>query len=390
MFAGLTAAALALFAARRLLFLAASLLPSPSRSRPSQRLPTMLVVLPARNEAAQLPRTLAALERLDYPAERLSIVLVDDGSADRTGEVMKEFASSRCRVGVVSLSAPAGKVEALNAGIAGVAPTELVAVCDADRAPEPQSLRRLAAAFADPSVGAVTGYVLPANADRSVVSRYAAVEAWVHQLVTSAAKDRLDLNPPMLGGGSVYRRDALDAIGGFSARGFAEDLESTVALTRAGWRTRFLEDAVFENVLVETASEYWHQHVRWARGVFSAVEPAADTRGVPLARRVESVVLASGYLDRVALLTALVLAKARVLRLWVPIAYLAVTGAEVLAAVLRGGAGLRAPRFVIATAVCFPLDVAASVAAAVAHLSRRPLVWRKPRGGAGGRATAGR
>jgi cellulose synthase/poly-beta-1,6-N-acetylglucosamine synthase-like glycosyltransferase len=372
---------LAIFAIRRLVFLVATMSPPPRRPSTWAPTPSMLVILPARNEAAQLPHALAALSRLEYPVSRLEIVLVDDASVDGTWEVMTAFAATRGHVEVVRLREPTGKVGALAAGLAGSASADLIAVCDADRAFRPDSLRKLATAFADPTVGAACGYLLPTNADRTVVARYAAVETWVHQLVTSAGKDRLDLNPPMLGGGSVYRREALDAIGGFCEQALAEDLASTVALTRAGWRTRFLEDAVVENLMPEAPSEYWHQHVRWARGVLAVAKPTTARGEVPRARRLENIVVAGGYLDRIGLLLAVALARARVLSLWVPAAYLALTGAEVVAAVRRSGAGSRTAWFLVATAVCFPLDVAASAVAAIGHLARRPLVWRSPRGG---------
>jgi 1,2-diacylglycerol 3-beta-glucosyltransferase len=375
--AATTAALLGVFLARRALFLTASLLASRQIRPQDAELPTLLLVVPARNEAERLGRTLAALDALDYPLDRLRIVLVDDGSADATGELMAAYAAARSHALALPLQGPSGKAAALNAAVADSPRSELVGVCDGDHAPRADCFRRLAGAFADPAVGAATAYLLPANADASLISRYTAVEAWVHQLVTCAAKDRLDLNPPLLGGGSVYRREALDEIGGFSVRAHAEDLQSAVSLTNAGWRTRFVPDAVVENLVPARPREYWHQHVRWARSVLDSAEPPARNSSVPLARRVEAVVQAGAYLDRVAVLAGVVLARTRALPPWLPLGYLGFAGVEAAAGVLKGGGAGRLPRFLLATALCFPLDLAGAVAALAAQLARRPLAWRR-------------
>lgn len=377
--AGAIAALLAVFFGRRVLFLWASLRPRRPLPLLGDQLPTLLILVPARNEAAHLGRTLAALDRTDYPRDRLRIALVDDHSGDSTGELMADFAATRNHVVAVARAESSGKASALNAAISACPPSDLVAVCDADQAPRPDCWRRLALAFADLRVGAVAGYLLPANADASVISRYAAVETWVHQLVTSAGKDRLDLNPPMLGGGSVYRREALDQIGGFLERAYAEDLRATVSLTRAGWRTRFVPEAVVENLVPSRPSEYWHQHVRWARNVFDAGGRPRRRSSMPLLQRAEELVQATGYLDRVVLIAAVVVAAAGALPFWLPAGYLALAGVEAAAGILKGGAGRRSPWFLLATVACFPLDLAGAVVATVAQLSRRPLVWRSPR-----------
>jgi cellulose synthase/poly-beta-1,6-N-acetylglucosamine synthase-like glycosyltransferase len=377
-FTVLILALLVMFAARRVLFLIAS--SAPERPLPSSGVPpTLLVVVPVRNEAPAVGDTLAALARIDYPSGRLQITLVDDCSEDGTADLLAVFAATLGHVRAIVLDVPLGKPGALNAGIAASPRCELVAVCDADQAPRPDCFRVLVRAFVDPTVGAAFGYLAPANADASLIARYAAVETWVHQLVTSAAKDRLDLNPPSLGGGSVYRRGALDEIGGFPERAYGEDIAASVLLSLAGWRTRFLQQAVISNRVVAHWSDYWQQHVRWARTLLNAAPRQRPSAPIPFLRRAETVVQTSGYLDRVALAGSVLLVAEGSMPFWVPLGYLAVAALEVATAIQRGRAGRRSLRFVFATAVSFPLDVAATFAAVAVHLTRRPLKWRSPR-----------
>ena len=373
-----TGIALAAFSVRRVVLLLAALVRRAPNGRQLSELPSVTLITPARNEAAVLDRHLDSLALLDYPPERLSIVLVNNGSDDDTGACAARWAAKRSNTTVLNLDGDAGKGGALNAGIEATPPSGLVIVCDADMRPRPDSVRRLAEAFADPGVGAAAAFLSPSNPDASAIARYTAVESWVNQLVTSAGKDRLRLNPPTLGG-SAYRRAALNAVGPF-APGPGQDIKVTVALTRAGWRTRFVPDAIVETEVVSRWGDYWHQHIRWARNLFAArgKTPPNRTGGVGLPLRIETWILSTGYADRLAFLAGVWLAATSRLSRRLPAAYLAVATADVAVAVLKAGAARQLPRFFLSTAAFFSLDVAASLAATGAHLRGRPRSWRKP------------
>src|ERR1700733_9393115 len=169
---------------------------------PARRAPTgrdgqsVSVVVPAHNEAPVLSATLQGLARMDHPD--FNVMLVDDGSRDDTAAIMEDWSRARHRWSVLTLPRRAGKAAALNAGIAAAPAADLIAVCDADVRVSPRCLSELASVFADSQVGAAGALLWPANADESLITRYCAVELWQHQLITSAAKDRLGLNPPAL------------------------------------------------------------------------------------------------------------------------------------------------------------------------------------------------
>jgi cellulose synthase/poly-beta-1,6-N-acetylglucosamine synthase-like glycosyltransferase len=321
-----------------------------------------------------IDRLLEALDEVDYPRDRLFTVLVDDGSDDATWRKIESWASGRARVRAIRLPKPAGKPRALNEGIAAAPPSDLVVVCDADLRPRPDFLRRLAAPFGDPTVAATAGYRRPENADKTAISRYAAVEAWTHQLVTSAGKDRLDLNPPLLAF-CAYRRRALEELGWFRTDAHGEDAESTVALTRAGWRTRFVPEAVADNLVADRWRDYWRQHLRWSSSLFEAPHGRRQRPRTSPARRIEIWLMSAGYADRIALLAAVPLAAVGALPLWIVPAYLGVTAVEVVVAIGRGGAGRRTPLFLLSTATLFLLDIVASFAAFASHPWRRGRGW---------------
>jgi cellulose synthase/poly-beta-1,6-N-acetylglucosamine synthase-like glycosyltransferase len=372
---------LACFATRRLIVAVAAVL-SPRPLPAAGSTPSLAILVAARNEAATVGATLEALGAIDYPPERLRIVLVDDASSDGTGELLKTWAAERAAAQVIGLPEPLGKAQALNRAIAAVPQAELLGISDADQRPRPDCFRRIADVFADPDVGAVAGYLVPANAGVTPIAHYAGVEAWVHQLVTSAGKDRLDLNPPMLGGACAYRRSALAQVGGFRPGAHGEDVESTVALTRAGWRTRFVPDAVADNIVVHTWRDYWRQHIRWARSLFDAGrQQTGRVPGpnlAPLARRIELWVLSAGYADRVALVAAAILAGVGIISVWIPVAYLVTILPGLLIGLVKARTGLRAPAYLAWTIAFFALDIGASLTAVLAHLRRAPRVWLRP------------
>ena len=369
-------AAVVTLSLRRAVFLVAALFRS-RRLPPTGAFPAVTVLVPARNEGAVAERLLGALARLRYPSDKLSIVLVCDGCADATPTMFRSWADARSDARVLELPLRVGKAAALNAGLR-LAETEIVAVIDADLAPHPDFLRELVRPFADHRVAGAAAFLKPANPDENVVTRYAAVTTWVHQLVTSAGTDRLGLNPPTHGA-AAFRRTALEQSGGFPVAPAGVDVATSFSLIRRGWRTRFVASAVADNIVVSNVSNYWRQHVRWSRAVFRVVNSDKPPVTVSLPQRLEMSAASIGYGDRLIFAVAIVGTVAGVLPLWVPLLYLAVPGLEIVAALLKAGVRRGIPRFLLATMVFFVADLAGSVAAVVIHVGRRPYRWHSPR-----------
>lgn len=143
--------------------------------------PTVSVVLAVRDEAVRIGARLANLLALDYPADRLEVLVVSDGSRDGTTQRAREAAAGDPRVTVLDLPA-AGKAAALNAGVAA-ARGEVVVFADARQRFLPSTVRLLVENFADPAVGVASGrLVLEAHPDSEVgegLSLYWRYEVWL-------------------------------------------------------------------------------------------------------------------------------------------------------------------------------------------------------------------
>jgi cellulose synthase/poly-beta-1,6-N-acetylglucosamine synthase-like glycosyltransferase len=353
---------------RRIVLIVASLLPP--RETPAGELPSVTVLVAARNEMTRIGVLLESLERLNYPTALVSAVLIDDASADGTGALLETWAAGRRGVMFLGLDRQVGKAEALNRGLTGAPAGEIVAVYDAEHAPASDSLQRLAAASADPTVGAVAGYLEPRNPDATLVSRYAALETWVNQLVNNAGKDRLGWNPPTTGGNCLYRHSALTQAGGFPKGSLSEDIEISLAIAARGWKTRFVASACAGSTLPDRVEEFWEQRVRWTCGLY-----ASRKRGAGF----ESWLVALGYVDRLAVSAAVVLAVLRELSPVWPLAYFACPLAAIITALHKAGRLSRAPEHLLAAMLIFPLDLAATVWATGLSLLRRRPNWRAAR-----------
>ncbi len=135
------------------------------RARPVLKapiLPSVSVVMAVHNEAEVLPAKLNNLAALDYPADRLEIIVTSDGSTDATEKIVAARISERLRL-VASLRRE-GKASALNRGIQA-AHGEIILFTDARQLIAPDAIRELMANFADPSVGCVSGELILGESD---------------------------------------------------------------------------------------------------------------------------------------------------------------------------------------------------------------------------------
>ena len=307
----IVSAILLLFLARRWLFtLVASW---PERSSPASPVkaaakPEVLLLAPLRNEVDALPEFLPGLAALAYPADRLSVVLIDDGSTDGSGEWLQAWAAGADNRYVLNLDHSQGKAQALNLALAAFPQGDIIAVYDADERPRPDALLCLVGAFT-PEVGGVSGRRVVANPLATPAAGYVAFENLVHQLVTMRAKDRLGLAPAILGSNCAYRQRALREVGQFKPGALLEDSDLTVKLVRAGWQTRFEPRAVSYHPAPATISGYWQQHTRWARGFGDVAREQTgaiiSTKKLSFPLRLELLAFSWGYLDRLALLLGL-------------------------------------------------------------------------------------
>ncbi|HVB57284.1 MAG TPA: glycosyltransferase [Candidatus Acidoferrales bacterium] len=257
-----------------LLALAEKLRPEPE-DHPDYK-PMVSVIIPAYNEEAVIVDTIRAALASDYPL--LEILVVDDGSKDRTAELVRTHFDRDRRVRLLP-QANHGKPSALNHGLSEAAGDITISI-DADTIVDSDAIPLLVRHFADPKVGAVAGNVKVMNRNRWL-TRWQALEYITSQNLEKRAFDLLNCIPVVPGAVGAWRTDLLRSHGGFSGDTVAEDTDLTLTIRRNGWKILYDEDAIGRTEVPETMDTLIRQRFRWTFGTMQATWKHRDTVGKP-------------------------------------------------------------------------------------------------------------
>ncbi|WP_081866078.1 glycosyltransferase family 2 protein [Blastococcus sp. URHD0036] len=229
--------------------------------------PKVAVFVGCKNEELVVDGMVTALLALDYPADRLTLVVVDDGSDDATGAKLDAWAAVEPRLRVLhrAVGSGGGKSGALNDALTLVE-AEVVLVFDADHEPEPTALRRLVRHFRDPSVGAVMGRCVIRNGQDSHMAGTVFVDYLSGYLVNEYGRQALFELPAYGGANCAVRMSTLRSLGGWNPETVTEDTDLTLRIVMAGQRVRYDVSAIDYEEAVVTAQRFWKQRYRWARG----------------------------------------------------------------------------------------------------------------------------
>jgi hyaluronan synthase len=234
--------------------------------------PRVAIVMPGFNEEEAIAQSLRSLLQLDYPADKLELVAVNDGSFDRTlVEMRKVEAEANGRVHVISFPENRGKRAAMAAGIRAT-DAEIIAFVDSDSMLEPDALRVLVQHFAKPKVGAVAGHAEVLNIKESWMSRMQAVRYFVAFKVLKAAESVFSSVTCCSGCFAAYRREAImphledwehQRFLGRPAT-FGDDRSLTNYVLR-DWKIPYEAKAVSHTIVPATLKKFLTQQVRWKR-----------------------------------------------------------------------------------------------------------------------------
>jgi poly-beta-1,6-N-acetyl-D-glucosamine synthase len=220
---------------------------------------TVSIIVPVRNGARWVEAKIQSLLQSEYPSDLLNILIVSDGSTDGTEELVRHYPDARVRLLALP---PGGKATAVNHGLENVA-GELIVLTDVRQAFDPSAIRRMAACFADPSVGVVTGELVireGATQEQYNTGLYWQYEKWIRRNL-----NRIDA---MLGAtGSIYaiRRELAVRI---PPEILLDDVYIPFAVALRGQRRIYFEDdAKAYDLPTSLNTEFWRK-VRTQAGVY--------------------------------------------------------------------------------------------------------------------------
>lgn len=229
--------------------------------------PATTVFIAAHNEEKVITHILDALLQVDYPADKLTIMPVNDRSKDRTREIIDQFVArypGRIKPFHRTEGKP-GKAAALMDATKLVS-TPIILVFDADYIPGQGLVKQLVAPFFDAEVGAVMGRVVPLNVGTNLLTRLLDLERSAGYQVDQQARMNLGLVPQYGGTVGGVRRSALEAVGGWRDDTLAEDTDVTYRLLLGGWKMVYQNRSECYEEVPETWAMRVRQIMRWAKG----------------------------------------------------------------------------------------------------------------------------
>jgi cellulose synthase/poly-beta-1,6-N-acetylglucosamine synthase-like glycosyltransferase len=228
-------------------------------------LPSFSIIVPAKNEGKMVDRLFQALSKLDYPKDKVEIVVVEDGSDDDTFELCEKYARDLGNVKVFQRSFSNGKPSALNFGLKHCV-GDLVAVFDADNVPASDVLLKAAQYFEDSSVAAVQGRTMSINAGENMLTQFVSYEEAVWCEAYLRGKDSLGLFVHLKGSCQFIRRSIFQKLSGFDESTLSEDMELSARLAKNGYRIRYGGDICAWQESPSSLKTLFKQRTRWFRG----------------------------------------------------------------------------------------------------------------------------
>jgi cellulose synthase/poly-beta-1,6-N-acetylglucosamine synthase-like glycosyltransferase len=241
----------------------------PAPVPPPDTLPLVTIQLPIFNEMYVADRLINAVAEIDYPRELLQIQVLDDSTDETTG--IAELAVRRLAVRGFNIQylhrvdRRGYKAGALEAGLKE-ATGEFIAIFDADFVPSKDFLLRTLGHFQDSQVGMVQARWGHINQDYSLLTKIQSILLDAHFVLEHGGRNRAGCFFNFNGTAGVWRRQAIDAAGGWQHDTLTEDLDLSYRAQLGGWRFIFLPDLVSPAEVPVEMNSFKSQQHRWAKG----------------------------------------------------------------------------------------------------------------------------
>lgn len=223
--------------------------------------PSVTVVVPCWNEEKTIGGTIESLLALDYPSDKVNIILVDDGSTDNTWHVMQHYANHPQITAYQKENG--GKHTAMNLGISKTT-SPFIGCLDADSFVDAQALKRIMTYFENPQVMAVSPAIIVTK-PKNIIQRIQKIEYnWaIYTKKMLGLNDAIHVAP---GPFSIFRTDVFAKIGNFRKAHNTEDMEIAYRMQANHMKIEHANDAFVYTVTPNTVKKLYKQRLRWIYG----------------------------------------------------------------------------------------------------------------------------
>lgn len=220
-------------------------------------------VVPAYNEEKTIAETIEHIFAIDYK-NILEVIVVNDCSKDNTKGVVESLQKKYLNLILINNKKNLGNAaKTQNVGLRR-ASGELIAIVDADSYPSPDSLKKMVGFFEDEKVGAVTCPILVRDAN-TFMEKLQAIEYGIIALTRKLLDfvDGVYVTPGPL---AIYRKKALEEVGGFDENNMTQDIEITWHLIQNGWKRKMSLSTHVTTTAPTKIKAWYNQRLRWCVG----------------------------------------------------------------------------------------------------------------------------
>ncbi|WP_195238251.1 glycosyltransferase [Romboutsia sp. 1001285H_161024_C4] len=233
--------------------------------------PFVSILIPAHNEGKVIGKTVESLLLLDYPIDKMELIVINDNSSDNSKEILENI-KNRYRnynftiINTDNITGGKGKSNALNIGYQ-ISKGEYIAIYDADNTPEKTALRYLIQTIVkDEKLGAVIGKFRTRNKHKNILTKFINIETLSFQWIAQAGRKQLLGLCTIPGTNFVLRRSTIEKLGGWDTKAIAEDTEISFRIYKMGQRITYVPQSVTWEQEPETVNVWIKQRTRWVKG----------------------------------------------------------------------------------------------------------------------------
>jgi len=221
---------------------------------------SITVIIPAHNEEKYIAEAIESVLEAEFDGKK-QVIVIDDGSIDKTYEIASIYKGIK-----IIRTKHSGKSNSINKALK-ISKGEIIAIVDGDSFIDKDALKIMSKELERKDVVAATGIIKVRNRRKFICM-------WVHieQLYNSLMRllfSKINANIVTPGPLSMYRRKSVEEVGGFSTKGFSEDIDITIRLIRKGYKIGFAEKAIAETNMPYDIKGFLRQRTRFARGILN-------------------------------------------------------------------------------------------------------------------------
>ncbi len=229
-----------------------------------QEYPTVTIAVPCWNESATVIGTLESLLNLDYPKDKLGIIVVDNNSSDNTQEIIQDYKKRYPKQIDVLFEEKRGKHNAVNKALA-CSTADLFGCLDADSFVDKQALRIIVSYFEHHKEAMAVTPCIHIKSPKTIIQRLQAVE-YLMGVFLRKSFGQLDAIQVTPGPFSIFKKEVFDSIGNYRKAHNTEDYEITLRMHEAHLKIMNSHKALVYTVGPSTIKGYFFQRLRWTRG----------------------------------------------------------------------------------------------------------------------------